>query len=102
MPDRLSKILKRGPIKKQYYKSSKANFERSGTFHATGIPQTISSDQEQEVYWRKLLPLECMRLQTVQDDYLMPVSNTQKYKLLGNGFTVDVICHILKKIKDYI
>ena len=52
------------------------------------------------VYWRKLTPKECMRLQTVQDDYLMPVSNSQKYKLLGNGWTIEVIAHILKKIKD--
>jgi DNA (cytosine-5)-methyltransferase 3A len=47
---------------------------------------------------RKLTPLECMRLQTVPDDYLMPVSNTRKYMLLGNGWTVDVICHILKNM----
>ena len=52
-----------------------------------------------EVYWRKLTPLECMRLQTVDDDYLMSVSNTQKYKLLGNGWTIEVICHILKNMK---
>ena len=51
--------------------------------------------------WRKLSPTECMRLQTVPDDYLMPVSNTRKYMLLGNGWTVDVICHILKNM-DYI
>ena len=50
--------------------------------------------------WRKLSPLECMRLQTVPDDYLMPVSNSRKYMLLGNGWTVDVICHILKNM-DY-
>ena len=176
-------------IKSQYYKSSKANFERSGTFHATGIPQKLVSDKPQhigtavdvnghdilkrvyspdgksptintmgggnrepkvvvgayrarsvdengkrvawkdakpkqmlelrkdeksnsvtsvqkdnvltkdEVYWRKLTPLECMRLQTVQDDYLMPVSNTQKYKLLGNGWTIEVIAHILKNME---
>ena len=49
--------------------------------------------------WRKLTPLECMRLQTVPDDYLMPVSNTQKYKMLGNGMTVDVIAHILNNMK---
>jgi site-specific DNA-cytosine methylase len=52
-----------------------------------------------EVYWRKLTPLECMRLQTVDDDYLMSVSNTQKYKLLGNGWTIEVICHILKNMQ---
>ena len=58
------------------------------------------TEEEKEVYWRKLSVIECMRLQTVPDDYLMPVSNHQKYKLLGNGWTVDVICHILKKINN--
>ena len=46
--------------------------------------------------WRKLTPLECERLQTVPDGYTKSVSNTQRYKMLGNGFTVDVIKHILK------
>lgn len=44
---------------------------------------------------RRLTPLECMRLQTVSDDYKMPVSDTQKYRMLGNGWTIDVIAHIL-------
>ncbi|MCI8595163.1 MAG: hypothetical protein HFF09_07945 [Oscillospiraceae bacterium] len=44
---------------------------------------------------RKLTVLECMRLQTVPEDYIFPVSNTQAYKMLGNGWTVDVITHIL-------
>ena len=48
--------------------------------------------------WRKLTPLECERLQTVADGYTEGVSNTQRYKMLGNGFTVDVIAHILKGI----
>lgn len=64
-------------------------------------PKTIQINKEnKEVYWRKLSVIECMRLQTVPDDYLMPVSNSQKYKLLGNGWTIDVICHILKKINN--
>ncbi len=37
-------------IKSQYYKSSKANFERSGTFHATGIPQKLFSDKPQKIH----------------------------------------------------
>lgn len=49
--------------------------------------------------WRKLTPLECERLQTLPDNYTQGVSNTQRYKMLGNGFTVDVIVHILKGIK---
>lgn len=48
--------------------------------------------------WRKLTPLECERLQTVPDNYTASVSNTQRYKMLGNGWTVDVICHILKQM----
>jgi len=49
-----------------------------------------------ELTWRKLTPLECERLQTVPDGYTEGVSNTQRYKMLGNGWTVDVIAHILK------
>jgi len=49
--------------------------------------------------WRKLTPLECERLQTVPDNYTNHVSNSQRYKMLGNGWTVDVIAHILKGIK---
>lgn len=45
--------------------------------------------------YRKLTPLECERLQTVPEGYTEGVSNTQRYKMLGNGFTVDVIAHIL-------
>lgn len=48
----------------------------------------------------KLTPLECERLQTVPDNYTASVSNTQRYKMLGNGFTVDVIAHILKGMRD--
>lgn len=44
---------------------------------------------------RKLTVLECMRLQTVPEDYIFPASNSQAYKMLGNGWTVDVIAHIL-------
>ena len=49
--------------------------------------------------WRKLTPLECERLQTVPDNYTNHVSNSQRYKMLGNGWTVDVIAHIMKGIK---
>lgn len=49
-------------------------------------------------HWRKLTPVECERLQTVPDNYTQGVSNTQRYKMLGNGWTVDVIAHILKNI----
>jgi len=47
---------------------------------------------------RRLTPLECIRLQTVDDNYKMPVSDSQKYKMLGNGWTIEVISHIFKYI----
>jgi DNA-cytosine methyltransferase len=47
-----------------------------------------------EGYIRKLTPIECERLQTVPDNYSAIVSNSQRYKMLGNGWTVDVITHI--------
>ena len=46
---------------------------------------------------RKLTVTECKRLQTVPDTYAFPVSDTQAYKMLGNGWTVDVIAHIMSR-----
>lgn len=47
-------------------------------------------------WWRKLLPTECERLQGVPRNYTNSVSNSQRYKMLGNGWTVDVVAHIFK------
>ena len=84
-------VEKSHPIKANYYKSSRANFEndtsKGSKFSATGV-------QSEDLTWRKLTPLECERLQTVPDGYTAGVSNTQRYKMLGNGWTVDVIAHI--------
>lgn len=52
-----------------------------------------------EFRYRKITPIECERLQTVPDNYTNHVSNTQRYKMLGNGWTIDVIAHILKGLK---
>tara|TARA_R110002096_G_scaffold157820_1_gene323022 strand:- start:31 stop:951 length:921 start_codon:yes stop_codon:yes gene_type:complete len=77
-------------------------------YHANGKSPTLTTMQgghrEPKVYidnlqYRKLTPLECERLQTVPDNYTNHVSNTQRYKMLGNGFTIDVICHILSELK---
>jgi site-specific DNA-cytosine methylase len=51
-----------------------------------------------EGYIRKLTPVECERLQTVPVGYTSGVSNTQRYKMLGNGWTVEVIKHIFSFI----
>ena len=48
---------------------------------------------------RRLTPIECERLQTVKDNYTNHVSDSQRYKMLGNGWTVDVIQHIFGYIK---
>ncbi len=60
--------------------------------------QLVFSDSSLSDY-RKLTPTECERLQTVPEGYTSCVSNTQRYKMLGNGWTVDVIAHIYSHIK---
>jgi DNA (cytosine-5)-methyltransferase 3A len=65
----------------------------------SGCLTTVEKDNlvvEKGTY-RPLLPLEMERLQTLPDNYTEGVSNTQRKKMLGNGWTVDVICHILKE-----
>lgn len=54
---------------------------------------------EDEIFWRKLSVVECERLQTVPDNYTEGVSKSQRYNMLGNGWTVDVIAHIFNFIK---
>ena len=60
--------------------------------------------KNQEMSWvfvnnkiRKLTPVECERLQWVKDNYTSCVSNSQRYKMLGNWWTIPVIEHILKQ-----
>ena len=49
---------------------------------------------------RKLTPLECERLQTLPENWTDCLSDTQRYKSIGNGWTIDVIVHILNCMKD--
>ena len=65
-------------------------------------------DSVDELHWRKLTPKECARLQTVPDNHCImgdfdgvvkPISKSQQYKMLGNGWTIDVIAHILEGMK---
>jgi hypothetical protein len=53
-----------------------------------------------ETTWRKLTPLECERLQTLPDNFTEGVSNSRRYKAIGNGWTVDVISHIFKNMEE--
>lgn len=49
-------------------------------------------------HWRMLTPVECERLQTVPDDYTACVNLRQRYRCLGNGWTVDVIAYLLSQL----
>ena len=62
-----------------------------------GVPYNVFRD------WnciRKLHPIECERLQTLKDGYTEGVSDTQRYKAIGNGWTVDVVAHIFRSLAD--
>jgi len=63
-----------------------------------GFSGLYGEDSGGTTYYRNLSVVECERLQTVPDNYTEGVSNTQRYKMLGNGWTVDVIAHIFKNI----
>jgi DNA-methyltransferase (dcm) len=54
---------------------------------------------EDNITWRKFTPIECERLQTLEDNFTEGISNSQRYKCLGNGWTVDVIAHIFSFMK---
>lgn len=60
----------------------------------TGLYKINLSDGDYII--RKLTPIEAERLQTLPDNYTAGISNTQRYKCIGNGWTVDVIAHIFK------
>lgn len=73
--------------------------EKSNCLTASNYDYGIVSKDGSRVFWRKLTPIECERLQTVPDNYTSAVSNTQRYRMLGNGWTVEVIKHIFKGLK---
>lgn len=56
--------------------------------------------EESESGFRRLMPIECERLQTVPVGYTEGVSDTQRYRMLGNGWTVEVIAHLFKGMKN--
>lgn len=82
-------------IKSQYYKTGRANFERTGTMGATGVTDGYRI--------RKLTPRECFRLMGMSEqniDKMMSagISKTQLYKMAGNSIVVDVLYYIFKKM----
>jgi DNA-cytosine methyltransferase len=72
-----------------------SNRSMSGVVFTSTEGEKTNYNGEDKIFWRKLTPIECERLQTVPDKYTNVVSNTQRYRMLGNGWTVDVIAHIL-------
>jgi DNA (cytosine-5)-methyltransferase 3A len=68
---------------------------KSVTLSANGGEGLINLKTQQI---RKLTPIECERLQSLPDNYTEGVSNTQRYKALGNGFNCEVIKHILTNL----
>lgn len=77
-------------------KSVTINAKGGGMGAKTGLYKIDLPDGEYVI--RKLTPVEAERLQTLPDNYTEGVSNTQRYKQIGNGWTVDVIAHILSFI----
>lgn len=68
------------------------------TGNGIGSSNAPKIEWDNEQGWRRLTALECERLQTVPDNYTSVVSDTQRYKMLGNGWTVDVIAFILSHL----
>jgi DNA (cytosine-5)-methyltransferase 3A len=93
----------------------KHNSDKTGTLTTVEKDNVLSENEpgrypnayeDKKLVWRKLTPLECERLQTVPDGHTLVldengkqlVSDSQRYKMLGNGWTVDVIAHIFKNM----
>lgn len=77
-------------------KSVSLNANGGGGGAKTGLYKIDLPDGEFII--RKLTPVECERLQTLPDNYTAGISDTQRYKCVGNGWTVDVIAHIFSFI----
>jgi len=115
--NREPKVVTGGAIRGRAYDNKGKRMDRDGSSVANKTTQmlelrkddksnaitTVGKDSvavNEDLTWRKLTPLECERLQTVPDNYTNHVSNTQRYKMLGNGWTVAVIKHIFMNM-DY-
>ena len=95
-PVRIGKIGKGGQGQRIYHTNGKSvslSAHGGGQGAKTGLYEI-----KEEV--RRLTPIECERLQTVPDNYTEGVSNTQRYTMLGNGWTVEVIKHIFKHLPE--
>lgn len=70
----------------------------TGVVHSGGNHSDMDLFLSNKGDLRRLTPIECERLQTLPDNYTNTVSDSQRYKILGNGWTGDVIAHIFKSL----
>ena len=114
--NREPKVVTGGAIRGRAYDKNGKRMDKNGVSVANKTTQmlelrkddksnaitTVGKDSvvvEENLTWRKLSCRECERLQTVPDDYTNHVSNTQRYKMLGNGWTFEVIKHIFNNME---
>lgn len=88
-------------IDANYYKGGNLNryFNKSSrqlVFNSYESFKEAKENLKNNNYFRKLSPTECERLQGLPDNYTLGVSSMQRYKMIGNGFTVKIIEHLLK------
>jgi len=93
----LKDIIECGHVDRDKSYCIDANYHKGGN-----LDQYFNKSRRQLVFedstftnFRKLTPLECERLQTLPGNWTDCVSSTQRYRQIGNGWTIDVIAHIL-------
>lgn len=92
----LSKVIESGYVDREKAYCIDANYSKGGNLKSyfEKKRRQIVFDNSEKGY-RLLTPIECERLQGVPDNYTSGVSNTQRYKMIGNSFTAPIIAHIL-------
>lgn len=98
MMDWINKDEKRKSKFKVYTKYTRCKMQMVEASHYKGISNQRCFAILDNGKLRYIHPIECERLQTLPDNYTEGVSNSQRYKAIGNGWTVDVIAHILKAL----
>lgn len=94
-PERVDTLMKF--LSKNYKVTGKVPTLTTELAHSTGknfYPKALVEIHNVLGYYRRLTPIEVERLQTVPDNYTSVVADTERYRMLGNGWTVDVIAHI--------
>lgn len=96
----LFKCPKRKSRYKEYRKDSRVKMQMLEASHHKGYSNQRCFGIIDGEETRYIHPIECERLQTLPDNYTAGVSNSQRYKMLGNGWTVDAVCEFFKHIPN--